>query len=184
MKRTVIVFGLISGAIISAFMGTSMALAGCSSGTDYGTMSMVIGYAAMLIAFAFVFIGIKSHRDKVLGGSISFGRGLSVGLLIAFIASTMYVVTWAVEYHYFMPDFMDHYGEHMISSIDTVGKTPEAIEALRAETTKSVTDMKEIYAQPVGFALITYSEILPLGILVALISAAILKRKPKAAVEV
>jgi len=180
MKRTVLVFGLIAGAIVSAFMGTSMALAGCQGGTDYGIMSMVIGYAAMLMAFAFIFVGIKSQRDKVQGGTITFGRGLSIGLLIAFIASTLYVITWAVEYHYFMPDFMDNYGEHMLASIDTAGKTPEAIEAARTEVTNSVVEMKEIYAQPLGFALMTYLEILPLGMLVALISAAILRRKPQA----
>lgn len=179
MKRTVLVFGLIAGGIVSAFMGTSMAIAGCSDGTDFGPMSMVIGYASMLIAFAFIFIGIKSQRDKIQGGTISFGRGLSVGLLIAFIASTLYVITWAVEYHYFMPDFMDKYAEHMASSMDTTGMTPEAVQVAKAAAAREATEMKAIYDTPAGFTLMTYAEILPLGILVALISAAILRRKPQ-----
>ena len=180
MKRTVLVFGLISGAIISVFMATSMAILGCHEDSGYGTLSMVIGFTAMLIAFSFIFIGIKSHRDKVLGGTITFGRGLSVGLLIAFIASTLYVVTWAVEYNFFFPDFMDHYSAHMVSSVDTTGKTPVEITQLKTTAAQDAAELKAVYASPLGFTLATYSEIFPLGVLVALISAAILRRKPKA----
>lgn len=184
MKRTVLVFGLISGLIISVFMATSMAIMGCHEDSDYGTLSMVIGFTAMLIAFSFVFIGIKSHRDKVLGGTITFGRAFSVGLLIAFVASTLYVITWAVEYNFLFPDFMDRYSEHMVSSVDTVGKTPAEITQLKTAAAQDAADMKAVYASPLGFTLAAYAEILPLGIIVALISAAILKRKPKQPVTV
>jgi MFS family permease len=179
MKRTVLVFGLIAGLIVSVFMGTSMAIMGCHEDPDFGAMSMVIGYTGMLIAFSFVFIGIKSHRDKVLGGVITFGRAFSIGLLIALIASSMYVITWAVEYHVFFPDFMDKYSAQTISDVDTTGKTAAEVEALRADAVQDVADVKEVYASPVGFALVTYAEILPIGVLVSLISAAILRRRRK-----
>jgi hypothetical protein len=177
MKRTVLVFGLVSGVIISAFMATSMAIAGCSGGTPYGTTSMVISYAAMLIAFSFIFIGIKSYRDKHLGGTMTFGQGAKTGLLIAAIAATMYVITWSIEYHFFLPDFMDTYSQHMITEAQNSGKSATEI----AAEVKQMEDMKEMYKNPFWFILFTYMEILPIGIIVALISAAILKRKPKQA---
>lgn len=176
MKRTVLVFGLIAGVIVSAFMGTSMAIVGCMAETNY-ELGMVIGFSAMLVAFAFVFVGIKSLRDKQLGGSITFGKAFLAGTIIAFIASTMYVITWAIEYNFFMPDFMDNYVQHMIDEATLSGKSAAEIDAMKSE----MVTMKENYKNPVLFSLYTYMEILPLGIIVALISAAILKRKPKSA---
>ena len=180
MKRTVLVFGLISGVIISAFMATSMAIVGCTGGTPYGTMSMVIGYTAMLIAFSFIFVGIKSYRDKHLGGTMTFGQGIQTGLLIATIAATMYVITWTIEYHFFLPDFMDIYSQHMITEAQNSGMGATEI----AAEVKQMDDMKEMYKNPFWFILFTYMEILPIGIIVALISAAILKKKPKEPKEV
>lgn len=178
MKRTILVFGLIAGLIVSAFMATSMIIAGCMAETNYA-LGMIIGFSSMLIAFSFVFVGIKSYRDKHLGGAITFGQGFLTGVIIAFIASTMYVITWAFVYNYFLPDFMDNFGDYMIKNIDTVGKTTVEIDAERNEVTQSVAEMKEDYKSPVLFTWHTYKEIFPLGIVVALISAAILRRKPK-----
>lgn len=174
MKRTILVFGLISGLIVSVFMGTSMAITGCMSETNY-ELGMVIGFSAMLVAFAFVFVGIKSLRDKQLGGTITFGKAFLTGIIIAFIASTMYVITWAIEYNFLMPDFMDNYAQHMLDEATASGTRAAELEGLKTE----MTQMKENYKNPVLFSLYTYMEILPLGIIVALISALILKRKPK-----
>lgn len=179
MKRTVLVFGLIAGLVVSVFMGTGMAIMGCHENPDYGVLSMVMGYAGMLIAFSFIFVGIKSYRDKHLGGTITFGKGFTVGILIALIASTLYVITWAVEYNLFFPDFMDQYSEHMMSSLDTTGKTAAEIVEMKEQMIKDVAQMKTDYNNPVFFTLWTYAEIVPVGLLVTLISAAILRRKPQ-----
>jgi hypothetical protein len=146
---------------------------------EFGITSMMVGYTGMLIAFSFVFVGIKTHRDKVLGGTISYGRGVAVGLLIAFIASTMYVITWAVVHKTFYPHFMDEFSEHMIAAIDTTGKSADEIIGMKAEITRQAADMKAGYSNPLVFALWTYTEIFPVGLLVTLISAAILRRKMK-----
>jgi hypothetical protein len=174
MKRTVLVFGLIAGLVVSVFMAVSMAIASNMEGS-HGAGSMLVGYASMLIAFSFVFVGIKSYRDKHLGGSITFGKGFLTGFLIAFIASTLYVITWALEYNFFLTDFMDQYAQSMIDQAVGAGSTPEQITALQQEMNEG----KEMYSSPFGFTLITYMEILPLGIIVALISALILKKKPQ-----
>lgn len=173
MKRTVLVFGLIAGLIVSAFMAVSMAIVSGSTDSDHGVGSMLVGYASMLIAFSFVFVGIKSYRDKHLGGVITFGQGAKTGLMIAFIASTLYVITWAIEYNFFIPDFMDNYAQHMIDSARSAGKAETEI----LEISKQMTEYKEMYRNPLTFTLMTYAEIFPLGIIVALISALILKKK-------
>lgn len=161
------------------FMGTSMIISANSGTHEFGISSMMIGYAGMLISFSFVFVGIKTHRDKDLGGVITYGRGVGVGLLIALLASTMYVITWAIIQKTVYPHFMDEFSQHMIASIDTTGKSAEEIVTMRAEMTKQAAEMKASYSNPIFFALWTYTEILPVGILVTLISAAILRRKPK-----
>ena len=172
MKKNVIIFGLISGIIVSTAMAISMVKCYDSpAGFDSG---MLIGYASMIVAFSFVFIGIKNQRDKFNNGVISFGQAFKTGFLIALIASTLYVIVWAIEYNYFMPDFMDKYSEYMMDKVKTSGVS-------QAEIDKKLEEMasaKEMYKNPILFALITYVEILPVGLLITLISATILKRKP------
>ncbi|HEY8898017.1 MAG TPA: DUF4199 domain-containing protein, partial [Niastella sp.] len=87
MKKTVIVFGLISGLIISALLIITTT---CYSSNHFEG-SEVLGYAGMLVAFSFIFVGIKSYRDKYNGGVISFGKATLTGLYITLIGSTMYV---------------------------------------------------------------------------------------------
>jgi hypothetical protein len=173
MKRTVIIYGLISGAIVSAFMSISM-LTMSKNGLhseDMGT-SMIIGYLSMLIAFAFIFVAVKSYRDNYHNGTVSFGRAFSIGLLVALIASTMYVITWAFVFHNYLPNFMESYSAAMIKDASAKFSGAELQEKI-AEINKG----KAMYATPVGFTLFTYAEILPVGIFVALLAALILRRK-------
>ena len=89
MKRNILVFGLISGTIISTFMASMMAIMGCSNeamGGEGG--SMIIGFTGMIVAFSFVFVGIKNYRDKQNGGIITFGKAFLLGFMICLVAST------------------------------------------------------------------------------------------------
>jgi hypothetical protein len=172
MKKNVIVFGSIAGIIVSAFMFVSMLM--LNKNSDYSG-SMLLGYTSMLIAFSFVFVGIKNFRDKYNNGQLTFGKGFKIGLLISLIASTFYVVTWILEFNFFIPDFMESYGAHMVKQAKESG-------ASQLEIDKQITEMayyKEMYKNPLFMILITYMEVLPVGILVTLISAGILKRKAK-----
>ena len=172
MKKNVIVFGLIAGVIASVLMVISMAR--CSSDANF-EHSMLIGYASMVLAFAFIFVGIKNYRDKYNNGSITFGKAFKTGLYISLIASTMYVITWLIDYYVFIPDFMDKYVAHMLKEAKDSG-------ASAAELTKQANELaynQQLYKNPIMVVLFTYLEILPVGILVSLIAALILKRKPK-----
>jgi amino acid transporter len=172
MKKNNLVFGLIAGGIVSIIMAIGVATTYQSMDFDRG---MVIGYASMVIAFSFVFVGIKNHRDKYNGGVISFGKAFKTGLWITLIASTVYVAVWMVEYPLFFPDFMDKYSEHMIAKAKESGASLVEIESQTAEMTM----YKDMYKNPLFVILFTYFEILPVGLVVTIISALILKRKEK-----
>ena len=94
MKKIVLVFGLISGAIASALM----------FGFDKG---MVIGYASILAGALLIYFGIRSYRDNVLGGAIRFGRAFAVGLMIGVVSGVLYAATWQFVSERFYPDFME-----------------------------------------------------------------------------
>ena len=146
----------------------------CYRNADYEG-SMVLGYAAMLVAFSFVFVGIKNFRDKYNHGVISFGKAFKIGLYISLIASSMYVVVWLIDYYLFIPDFMDKYGAHVLKEAKNAGASAAEIE----EKITEMAEFKELYKNPIFVVLITYSEVLPIGLIISLISALILKKKPK-----
>jgi hypothetical protein len=170
MKKNILIYGLISGLIISALMAVNLSLCVKSGNFD---SSMWIGYASMLIAFSMIFVGIKNYRDKYNGGVISFGKAFKTGLLITLIASTIYVIVWLVEERFFFPDFMDKYTAHELSKLQSSGISAEEL----ASETKKLEQAKEWYQNPLFKILMTYAEILPVGLIVTLISSFILKRK-------
>jgi hypothetical protein len=170
MKKTVIVCGFVSGAIVSGMMAIGLALGTCDADFKY---SELVGYTSMILAFSLIFAGVKMYRDKHNGGVVSFGKAFTIGFLISLIASTIYVAVWAVEYKYLVPDFMEKYSAHMVRKVKASGISQDKMDAQFKEMLK----YKEMYKNPLFFTLMTYAEILPVGILVSLISALILKRK-------
>src|SRR5688572_32603548 len=105
MKKTVLTFGLISGGIMSLMMLATLPFMD-RIGFDYG---MVIGYTTIVLSFMLVFFGIRSYRDNVGGGKITFGKAFAVGILITLITCIFYVGTWEVIYFKLMPDFAEKY---------------------------------------------------------------------------
>ena len=172
MKKNVLVFGLIAGVVVSLTMAVGMITMSKTHKCEMGTGSMVIGYLSMLVAFSLIYVAVKNFRDKQNGGLISFGKAFKMGLFISLIASPMYVIVWAFVYHFYMPDFMDKYAAQMIESAKATASAAEVQQKI-AEMDK----YKELYKSPLFFALMTYAEILPVGLLVSLITGLILKRR-------
>ena len=170
MKKIVIVNGLIAGVIVAAMFLITMGLYHNQGNFEGG---MLIGYASMLLAFSLIFVAIIRYRDKYNNGIISFGKAFKIGLYITLIASTIYVVTWLVDYYVFIPDFAEKYASSMLDKLKAGGASAAEV----ARQTKEMDSFKEMYKNPVFIVLLTYMEILPVGILVTLISALILKRK-------
>ena len=127
----------------------------------------------MLIAFSFVFVGIRNYRDKYNEGLISFGNAFKIGIMIVLIASTFYVVAWLIDYYFFIPDFMDKYSAHMLDKLKASGASQIEID----KQTKEMANFARMYKNPFFNAMMTYMEILPVGLIVTLISSLILKRK-------
>ncbi|MBP6557877.1 MAG: DUF4199 domain-containing protein [Flavobacterium sp.] len=170
MKKIIITYGLIAGAIVTSFMvyGTIK-----MQTSDNFEPSMVLGYAGMLIAYLFVFLGIKNYRDKHNNGAISFGKAFKIGMLISLIAATIYVGVWLIEYYCFFPDFMEKFSAMSLKNLDKTTMTAAEIKT----KTDEINMFKEWYKNPILVILLTYMEILiPIGLLVPIISALILKR--------
>jgi hypothetical protein len=169
MKKIVLTFGLISGAILSLMMLITIPFQE-QIGFDNG---MLIGYTTMVLAFLLVFFGVRSYRDNVGGGRVGFGRALAVGLLISVVSSLCYVVTWEVYYFTASPDFLDKYQAHMIEQAREKGESEESIARQKAEWDK----FAEQYDNVLFNAAITFMEPLPVALIVALVTAGILGRR-------
>ena len=168
MKKNIIIYGLFAGFVVSFLMLFSMSL----SIKDLN-ISLIIGYASMLIAFSFVFVGIKNYRDKFNGGVISFGNAFKIGIMIVLIASTIYVISWLINYFFFNPDYLEKYTAQMLDKLKANGASQIEID----KEAKEMTDFASMYKNPFFNAMMTYMEILPVGLVVTLISSFILKRK-------
>ena len=167
MKKIVWVFGLIIGAVFCANIGFMVSW--MYDNPDLKGSEMV-GYAVMVVVFSLIYFGTRNYRNKHLDGYISFGKAFKTGALIALVGSTIYVLAWLFSYYVFVPDFMDIYTDYVLKNC-----APDDLPA----KTKQMESFKEMYKNPIFVVLITYSEVLPVGLVVALVSALVLKRKNK-----
>lgn len=170
MKKTVLTFGLISGAILSVMMAATMPFME-QIGFDRG---MIVGYTTMVLAFLLVFFGIRSYRDTTLNGKISFWRAVGVGVLIVTVAAICYVIAWEILYFNFLPDFGEKYLAFEIQRLRASGKPPAEVET-QIEYMKS---MMSLYNSNIFVNLaITFLEPLPVGLPMTFLSALILRTR-------
>ena len=174
MKKTVLTFGLISGAILSAMMLATVPFLD-DIGFDHGA---TIGYTTMVVAFLLIFFGVRSYRDNVAGGTVRFGRAFVVGALIAVVASLCYVATWEVVYFNFMPDFVAKYQAHILDRARAKGESEEAIAKQKAD----LDTFAAWYSNPALNAAVTFLEPLPVALIVTLASAGVLSRRKQGSV--
>ena len=170
MKKTILTFGLISGVISSVLMCSTVPFL---TDLNHGDKGLLIGYTAIVLSFLLVFFGIRSYRDNLAGGVITFGRAFTIGICITLISCIFYVVTWEIIYFNFLHGFMDSYFAHQIQKVQSTPGTPEAIQAKVA----SIRHSQQLYENPFVNALYTFIEPFPVGLLITLISAAILRKK-------
>ncbi len=170
MKKNILVFGLIMGALHTGFM--LWGAISCYNNPEQHSND-VVGYAALLLIMSLIFVGVKNFRDKYNGGAITFGKAFKVGLLISLVASTVYLVASIIYIYGFAPDFIDKYVQHVMFEAQRTGADAKEL----AETAKSMAEFKESYKNPLFMMVSTLMEALGPGLIVTLITAAILRRK-------
>lgn len=169
MRRTVLTFGFIAGAILAGMMLLTLPFQD-RIGFDKGA---IIGYTTMVLAFLMVYFGVRSYRDNVAGGSLSFGRAFKVGVLIMAVATLCYVATWELIYYKLAPDFGDKYAAYAVEKAKASGAT----EAQVAERRKQMAKFQEMYRNPLVNIAFTLLEPMPVGIVFTLVAAGLLSRK-------
>jgi hypothetical protein len=172
MKKIVLTYGLISGAIVAGLMLAHVPFVE-KIGFEWGT---VLGYTSMVLSFLLVFFGIRSYRENVGDGYISFGRAFQVGILIALISSLIYIVTWEIVFQNWLYDFPEKYTSYVIEQARASGASAEEIARQREEWNST-------WALYRGNILVraayTFLEPFPVGLLITLISAVILRKRRK-----
>lgn len=170
MNRNNLIYGLITGTLLSINLIFTLSL--FYSNPDFKG-NEVFGYGIMVAIYSFVFLGIRNYRNNQLNGFISFGNAMKRGTIIALIGSTIYVVFWLFYYYLVVPDFLEKYISFVLRETAKSGSSVIEI----AEKTKEMNSFRELYQNPLFIIVTTYAEVLPVGLLVALVSSAILKRK-------
>jgi hypothetical protein len=164
MKRTILSFGGIAGLVLGIFIVLlTLGKAG----------NAVWGYSSMIVAFSFIYVGVRNYRDKYNEGVISFGKALRIGLGITLVGSTLYVLFWMVDFYAFIPDFMNKYAATMVKDVQNSGLTGAALDKKLA----GIKQMQESYKSPVFVFFFTYLEVMPVGIVISLIASLLLRRR-------
>ena len=169
MKKTVLTFGLIGGAVIAALTLVTLPFSH-KLGFD---KALVVGYTVMVLSFLMVFFGIRSYRENVGGGTISFGRAFAVGALITLITSVFYVLTWEIMYFKLMPNFINDYSNYLVEKMKAAGASQQIIDA----KLQQMKQFKQMYDNPLVNAAISFVEPLPVGLIITLISSLVLRKK-------
>jgi hypothetical protein len=162
--------GLIAGAIMGSMF---LIIYPFREQIGFGSLGMALGYASMVLAFLMIHVGMRTYRDTVAGGRVTYGQALKVGLLIALVATLTYIVIWEVVYFTLLPDFMVEYGRHAVEQARAAGKSAAELDAMQ----KEMTAFADAYRNPLVVAAYTFLEPLPVALPFSLVSAWLVSRQ-------
>jgi len=169
MQKVVLTFGLLSGAVVTALMFLTLPFAE-QIGFD---RAVYVGYTTILISMLFVYFEVRSYRDNVLAGKMSFGAGFKAGLLITLVSSVCYVVSWLVMYYGFMDEFGQKYAAYIVESAQARGASQAEIDVALKQGQEAIAMLDN----PLINAAVSFTEPIPVGLLITIISAAALRTK-------
>jgi hypothetical protein len=164
--RYALTYGGIAGAIVVGFICASIAI-----GAPSHQSSELLGYLVMLLGLSLIFVGVKRYRDVECGGVIRFGRAFGLGLMMAAVAGLVYALGWELYLAVTGTDFMAGYTRSVLAGMKASGASAAAIAAKAAQ----LHQLTEMYRNPLLRMPMTFVEIFPVGLLVALVSAALLR---------
>lgn len=168
MFRTILPFGVAAGLIVAVPMFSALVYEPSPEAT---TSSQLFGYSIMVVALSLIFIAVKRYRDRELGGIIKFLPAFLVGLGVSAVAAVVYVVGWEITLRLTNFGFVESYATGMVDAVRNKGGS-------QAEIEKAIVDManfRQMYANPLMRLPITFIEIFPVGVVISLISAALLR---------
>ena len=93
--------------------------------------------------------------------------------MITLIGSMMYVLAWQVSFSFLPGDFTERMWQHFIEK----AKNEASNEAELNATLQQIETWKEWYKNPLLRFVMTLMEIVPVGVVITLISATILRKK-------
>lgn len=170
MINIIFLYGTFAGLIV---IGVMLAVIAAASGQpDMGDNSLLFGYLTMIVALSMIFFGVKRYRDRDLGGVIKFVPAFLMGLAIAVVAGVIYVLGWEVYMAATDGSYMKAYMDHYLAGEKAKGLSGEAFDKLAAEMNELMIAYNTNMPYRMG---ITFMEIFPVGVIIALISAALLQ---------
>lgn len=168
MLRKILGYGAVAGLIVGVpLFGMGVAMAGHPP----PSWGVAVGYLTMLVALSLVFVAVKRQRDTVGGGVIRFWPAFGMGLCISVVAGVVYVVAWEAVLAYTGMDFAGDYARLLIEQQKAKGVSGDALDRFVAE----MEQFKRQYANPLFRLPMTFAEIFPVGLLVSLVSAGLLR---------
>lgn len=175
MKLIVFRYGIIAGIILASMVFVMSAIVGDSTDFDKGES---LGYFFIVSAFLTIFFAIRTLRDKYSDGVISFNRAFRTGLLITIIAGLFYVAAWMIHFNYIDNTFIERYSEYYINKVQTSGKSAEEIE----KEIKAFKISMSNYNNPIVMSVYSFLEVFPVGLVISILCAFLMKKnKPQAA---
>jgi len=171
MKKIFLVYGSIAGVIVGGMFFATYPLH--ENGTLTPEYGMLVGYTTMIIALSLIFFGVKSYRDNQLNGAINFGKAFGLGLLITLVASVIYALTWEIMFNTLASDYLQKWNAYSLQKMKDAGASMAELAAKQ----KEMAGFDEMYKNPIVRFGFTIAEISPVGIVISLISAALLRKK-------
>lgn len=164
MLRFILIYGTIAG-IIAGVSVFGIAVLRGGEPVPYG---MAVGYLTMLVALSTVFVAIKRRRDIDGGGVIRFWPAFGLGLGISVVAGLFYVLAWEAALAVLG---IDQFFAALVEGERQKGVTGAAL----AKFEQELKAFRSSYENPLFRLPITFTEIFPVGVLVSLVSAALLR---------
>lgn len=174
MKNKNVALGLISGIIVSAWMVTWWMSSSPEEPLKMSNSLMfAIGILTMLIGFTTVVIA-NRRTNRQTEGILKYWTLFKSGLIIVSVATIIYVGIWMILYKNGGSELMELMQQAEIERIEASDLT----ESEKAKKIEKSRDMMVLYDENfLVRAGVTITEIFPLGLLIAAISALIFRRK-------
>lgn len=171
MKQTVFRYGLYAGFLIVLLVALQFFLV--IPNTDYSTAE-VTGYLTIVLSMIFIYFGIRHYRDQHNGGTLSFGEGLKVGLLIALIPAAFFGVFDLLYTEWINPAWKDDYYQYQLQQLKETAEP-----ALLDEKIKKLDQQRQSFDSPALLFFLMFATAFVVGAIVTIISAlALRKSKP------